>query len=250
LRELEKRGIQWAVKTRGDLILSDRFIERLLERTRQPDYHRLLVTNLFTRYEPYHISDLVVFSSTENLRCWFDPVPVFYEDLYSPEVQFARVFIRSRGLAYPMTLDHYFRFLRDWIELTDFYDEGLFWFKDGCRSIRTHNRINFIIYDRDAGPVLTQLMSVQFHQFLQRRSLGLNLLATGFLVADALKRYFVVTMPPPFRRFCRYTVDNQGTEHSKPVAGASTKTAAVSEAPVEEPAAFQRESHAAKSHSQ
>ena len=54
----------------------------------------------------------------------------------------------------------------------------------------------------------------------------MNLLATGFLVADALKRYVVVTMPPPFRRFCRYTVDNRGTEHDKPIPSAKLKAVA------------------------
>jgi hypothetical protein len=60
----------------------------------------------------------------------------------------------------------------------------------------------------------------------------------------------VVTMPPPFRRFCRYTVDNQGNEHSKPIAGARTRPlVAVAEAPAEQPTAVQQESHASASHS-
>jgi hypothetical protein len=216
---LQEQGITYALKSRSDLILSDRFLERLMDCASRPNYDRILVSNVYTRIEPFHISDIVIFSSTNNLRLWFSPEPVFYEDLFSPEIQFARVFIRSRGLPYALTLEHYLRFLRDWVDLVDFYDEGLFWFKDSCRRSRDHDRTNLIMYDRDAGPVLTRLVSVRFHRFLQNRTYGLNLLATSLLVADALKRYVVLTTPPVLRnRFFpmfRYTLDNKGAEHTK-----------------------------------
>ncbi len=217
LRELERNGIAWALKTRSDLVLSTRFLALLLSRAESPEYDRVLVTNLYTRYEPFHISDIVVFSSTMNLLDWFNPASVFYEDLFSPEVQFTRVFIRRHRLDYPMTLSSYLRFLRDWIELVDFYEQELFWFKDGGSSIELYNRSRFILYDRDAGPVLTRLISVRFHRSLRQKAKGLNLLATYLLVSDAIQRY-VFTVLPGFRhRHATYTVDNQGSEHTKSI---------------------------------
>jgi hypothetical protein len=227
LRELERNGITWALKTRSDLRLSDRFLELVLRRAETPGYHRVLVTNLFTRYEPFHISDIVVFSSTPNMLHWFNPAPVFYEDMFSPEVQFARLFIRGRKLAYPMTLVSYLRFLRDWIELVDFYEEGLFWFKNDHTSIRAHNRVNFVIYDREPGPVLTRLITVRFHQSLEKKVKGLNLMATRMMVSDAIQRY-IFTVLPWFRyQHCGYTVDNQGKEHDKAVPTNDLPTAVV-----------------------
>ncbi len=223
LAEIARQGIPFALKTRSDLVLSDRFLETLLSRAEMPGYEKILVTNLFTRVEPFHISDLAVFSTTENLRLWFAPASVFYEDAFSPEVQFARVFVRSRRLKYAMTLDGYFRFLSDWVDLVDFFEQDLRWFKDIYGSIRAHNRKNFVMLDRDGGPVLSRLLSVRFHRFLQGKAHGLTLLATIILVHDAVQRYLVLTIPKT--QHWHYTVDNKGAEHAKRISGAADRVA-------------------------
>jgi hypothetical protein len=217
LAHLNQQGIPFALKTRSDLVLSERFLHTLLGRTETSDYKKILVTNLLTRIEPFHVSDIAVFSTTENLRLWFAPAAVFYEDMFSPEVQFARTFVRARKLPYPMTLDGYLRFLAKWVDLVDFHEQELLWFKDIYGSIGAHNRNNFVMLDRDMGPVMSRLVSVRFHRFLQKRTQGLTLLATVILVHDVIQRYLLMTIPK--RRWRHYNVDSRGPEYLKDIPG-------------------------------
>ncbi len=210
-----------ALKTRPDIFLSHRFLQKIVDHADNVDMTgKFLVTNLFTRLESFHIADMVVFSTVENLLLWFDNADtVYYEDLFAPEVQFARTFIRNRKLAYSHRLEDYLRFLRDWIILVDFADEGLIWFKDPNFTSKAHNKIFGSLYDRDVGPVLARLITVRFHQRLCRAPGGLRMLAAYFLISDIAMRTAVGFLPVFRRRRHTFTLLlNQG-EHDKPVPG-------------------------------
>lgn len=212
LDQIRNKPLKYVLKTRPDIFLSDRFLERLLAMA-DSGSEKVLVTNLFTRYESFHISDMVVFSTAGNVRMWFDDSVVFYEDLFSPEVQFARVFIRNRGLDYSYRMEHYLRFLKDWVVLVDFHDEGLVWFKNPHMATRDHNRTYGLVYDRDVGPILTRLVTVGFHKRLSTLPIGMRTLASSMLIADNFLRAVVTTLP--FFRTTTYTVDRAGPEHAK-----------------------------------
>jgi hypothetical protein len=247
---IEPGGFEYVLKTRSDFGLTDRLLAALVERAER-GYERVLVTNVFTRYEPFHISDMLVFSTFANVRAWYDTREVYYEDLYSPEVQFARMFVRSRQLPYPMTMLGHLEFLRDWIEVLDFGDCGLVWFKDLQISRSAFNRFNWIIYDRDSGPTLTRLIPAGYPERLRRTLIPLGVVATGLLLRDLLVRSTLVgggallerlglgvkfttvrlasgkqlrfKWGVATKRYAYYHVDPMGSEHDMPIGGHSRR---------------------------
>ena len=211
---IQYKNLRYCLKTRSDIVLSPKFVERVLAMA-DSGSEKLLVTNLFTRLEPFHISDMLVFSTTENVRCLFMPAVVHYEDLYAPEVQFARVFMRAKGLKYTMTQGDYFRFLRDWIELVDFNAMRLQWLKEPALEIKARNHARLIMEDRDCGPILTRILTTRFHQFLQKTRLPLGLIGSVMLLEDTLCRLACFYLP--FIRWEGYPVQQNTPEYTLPI---------------------------------
>lgn len=83
LDEVDRMGIGHVLKTRSDVCLSPRFL-RTAEKHLRSGSEWLLVTNLFTRWESFHVSDMLVASTVASLRCMFEVRDTYYEDLYSP----------------------------------------------------------------------------------------------------------------------------------------------------------------------
>ena len=226
IADVEHLGFRYALKTRSDMILSAKFLERVLAFAASGS-EKLLVTNLFTRIEAFHVSDMILCSTLENVRDYYRAALVNYEDLFSPEVQFTRVFIRTRKLPFAMRQRDYFQFLREWVELVDFDEMGLKWLKSPLTSVRQCNRVNFIVEDRDCGPVLTRLVTPRFHRFLSKTRIPLNLIAAGYLIYDDL--YRTVCFTSPFARWITYTINSGGPERYL-----KTRDAALSTLPREE----------------
>ena len=218
LRGVEDWNFRYCLKTRGDIILSPEFIKRVLAQA-DSGSEKLLVTNLFTRLEPFHLSDMIVFSTTENIRCFFLPAVAHYEDLYAPEVQFTRVFVRSKGLKYAMTQGSYFLFLREWVELEDFNAMRLQWLKEPNMNIKAHNRVPLILQDRDCGPILTRLVAPRFHRFLQRTRLPIRLIGSVMLIEDTLCRMACFYIP--FIHWMGYPLQKDTPEYALPLLEAS-----------------------------
>ena len=223
LNAMRERNFRYTVKTRSDIILSAEFARRVVEMA-DSGSEKLLVTNLFTRLEPFHLSDMIVASTTENIAHFFRPVAAHYEDLFSPEVQFCRVFVRSKGLKYTMRLGDYFRFLRDWVELTDFNEMRLQWLKEPNIQIKKLNQVNRILEDRDCGPVLTRLLTPRFHRFLQNTRLPAGLLACLLLQQDAAMR--LACYYTPFFRWAGYPLQYGTPEYALPLVEAPRCSAA------------------------
>jgi hypothetical protein len=243
LAEIETLNCKYVLKTRSDILLSDKFLAHLLALA-GGGFEKLLVTNLVTRYESFHISDLMVFSTFENIKAYFDPREVYYEDVYSPEVQFARVFIRNKRLNYSMRLESYLLFLREWVELVDFNQQQLVWFthisndlneeekaggaggvaldkRERAENLRyaTHAaRVYPILYDRDSGPISTRTVSVRFHRFLMKTKVPVSLIAVSLIIADTLWSFALRCFAPFKHKYFFYYVDPKGSEHDKPVA--------------------------------
>lgn len=257
LEAVASLNIQYVLKTRTDILLSEKFL-RLILRRADSGFKKVLVTNVFTRYESFHISDLVLFSTYDNIKAWFDPREVYYEDLYSSEVQFSRVFIRNKKLNYTMRLENYLAFLRDWIEVVDWHEQELQWLKPtkegyslGVRTLgelstalgdsdfgpllgkligpkprRNLNKLRnlltrtnfFILYDRDTGPIASRTISAQFYRFISVTRIPLPMIAAVLATSD-LVLSFIVRYSPLFRgRWSYYTVDPKVNEHEKPIA--------------------------------
>ncbi|MDB4916574.1 MAG: hypothetical protein JWM95_4218 [Gemmatimonadetes bacterium] len=201
LNALDGRGFTYVLKTRSDFLLSDALLAALCARVER-GVERVLVTNVYTRYEPFHVSDMLLFARFEHVRHWYDPREVYYQDLYSPEVQFARVFVRNMGLPYPMTQQGYLTFLRDWIDLVDFNEFHLVWFKDPAVSLSKINALNWVIYDRDCGPVLTKGMRADYPDYLRKTRMSLAVLATSLVLHDTLTRFILVSGSSFLERVC------------------------------------------------
>ena len=191
LRATAALGFRHVLKTRTDFLLSEQLLGRVVALA-DADFARVLTTNVYTRFEPFHVSDMLLFTTVENMGYWFDPRPVFYEDAFAPEVQFARVFVRNRRLAYTMRLDDYLRFLRDWIELIDFAEAGIVWFKHPRVSRRLENRSHPLLLDRDGGPILGSLIGPRFVEFLRRTRTSPLAIATLISTCDPLARVGVL----------------------------------------------------------
>ncbi len=249
LEAIEDMGFTHVFKTRSDFLVPEAFLQRIVALA-DSGFEKVLVTNLFTRFEPFHISDMALFSTFTNIKHWFDQREVYYEDLYSPEVQFARAFVRNKGLEYSMRLESYLEFLRDWIELVDFEEEGFVWIKNLKVGRRAVNAGNSMIYDRDCGAILCKLINTGFHRFLQSTRIPLSFVSTALRVADPLvsfalvqsgvllrdvlrikPRYYWFKLPSdrilevklgfePIRYYY-YTVDRLAKEHAKPVGSES-----------------------------
>lgn len=160
LAAIEHLGFKYVLKTRSDIILSDKFLRSLI-RLSAGDFQRVLVTDVYTTLENFHISDLIVFSTFENIKYWFDPREVYYQDAYSPEIQFSRVFIRNKKLNYTMRFEDYLAFLRDWIELRSLDKEGLVWFRRSKEKVapEDHARVNPHIHNQASSPTLKRDIS-------------------------------------------------------------------------------------------
>lgn len=148
LAAIEHQGFKYVLKTRSDIVLSEKFLHSIAQLANS-GFRQVLVTDIVTRYESFHISDMVLFSTFPNIKAWFDPREVYYQDAYSPEVQFARVFIRNKGLNYSMRFEDYLAFLRDWVELRNFHEEGLIWHRHMKVDKQVHRRINPHLKGRD-----------------------------------------------------------------------------------------------------
>lgn len=266
LHAIKELGFKFVLKTRTDFLLSEKLLQRVC-RLAGEGFQKILVTNLFTRFESFHVSDMLLFSTFGNIEHWFRKGDVHYEDLYSPEVEFARVFIRSKRLRYTMRFESYLRFLRDWIELVDFRNEGLLWLKDPKVNRRGANRGLGVIHDRDSGIVFSRLVSTGFHRFLRRTRVPLPVIALWFAVADPVWSFTVIqasaflknivrvktsyrTIKLPTghvlhlkigfkaERYNLYTVDRLSAEYAKPVGEATAEElseARASKLPFEEP---------------
>lgn len=247
LAAAEGRGFTHVLKTRSDFLLPERFLARVVALA-DAGFDRVLVTDVFTRFEPFHVSDMLMFSTYGVLRDWFDPRPVYYEDAAATEVQLARTFVRNRGLPYALRLEDYLRFLRDWVELVDFAGEGVRWFKIPAMSRRLINRLNPMPHDRDGGPLIGRLVSPRLVRLLRRTRVPPGLVAGVILTLDPLARALVlglswflervlrlrpryVAVPLPGgrelqlklgiagRRHSYYTVAPEGPEYLRPIEG-------------------------------
>lgn len=213
---IDENEFDYVIKTRSDIDLSEKFLKHIVLKA-ENNFDKLLVSNIYTRFEPFHIADLIVFSTVKNMKQYFDPSEfVYYEDLYSPEVQFARMFIRNKSLKYTMRLDDYLRFLKDWVEIADFEKYGLFWYKMPDVSVRSYNKISTIMYDRDCGPVLTKCLTERALNFIKTTKIPLSLISTYLLCADAFWRYIILSFKS-FFNYHLYFVDPNGSEYSKPI---------------------------------
>lgn len=222
LAALADLGVQHAVKTRTDIMLDERFLRLALEHERRRD-GRVLVTNLFTRWEPFHVSDFVVVGTLHQLRAWFEPEAVYYEDAFSPEVQFARCYVRNTGLPYTMRLQDYLAFLAERIDLVDFDDAGLTWFKRNP-PIRSHwyARALPALGDRDAGPLLGRMVTSRAHRWLRRTPVPWPILAYGLRTLDPLAEAALSLLPEPLHirarsPFHRYYLAHGVPEHDRPI---------------------------------
>ena len=218
LADVEDRGFRYALKTRSDMILTAKFAERVLALA-DSGSEKLLVTNLFTRLEPFHLSDMIMASTPENIGAYYKVTPVHYEDLFSPEVQFCRVFVRSKGLKYAHRQRDYFQFLRDWVELADFNEMELQWFKIPEVNVKEWNRLCLIMEDRDCGPVLTRVLTPRLHRFLQKTRLPLNLVAAAILIYDIVYRN--ICFGTSLKYWLTYSVHKDGPEYMQPLPRAS-----------------------------
>lgn len=195
LAALEGRGYTHVLKSRHDFLLSEHIIADVVARA-DAGFDRLFTTNLFTRRETFHISDMFLFSTLENLRAWYDPRVVYYQDLYSPEVQFARCFVRNKQLGYHFTQVDYLRFLRDWVDLVDWAASGIIWFKDPTITRERANAENGVIRDRDSGAFMHKLLPGDYPRRLRRhgRELPLQTRALAHRLADALFTYCLIAL--------------------------------------------------------
>lgn len=220
LAAIDESEFDYVLKTRSDMELSEKFLKCIIEQA-QSGSEKLLVTNLFTRFENYHISDMMVFSTFENIKAYFDPsINAHYEDLYSPEVQFARMFVRNKGLAYSFRLDDYLAFIKDWVDIVDFNEYEIIWYKDATLTIKELNRHGGIIFDRDCGPFLTRLFTANSFNFIKNTKIPLFYIASVFLFLDVLERTFVYMLMKIFKRTFKnhfYFVDTYGGEFGKPI---------------------------------
>jgi hypothetical protein len=188
-------GFGHAFKCRSDMLLSNKYLEHVCQRAEE-GFDKLCVTNLFTRYEAFHVSDMLVFSKYENLRHFFGDYELFYEDLYSPEVEYTRGYIRGLGLNYFHTLEDYFRFLKEQVELLDFEEMGLVWLKHPVLTPTFGNHLRPYMLDRDCGPWQAQLISKQFHEWLQKTSFrNVRRFALAMQVVDPILRRLLIKNP-------------------------------------------------------
>lgn len=215
-------GVGYAVKSRTDVVLGEEFLARGLAAAAASD-GRLLTTTLITRWEPFHLSDIVVGGTTDRLLDLFDPRTTYYEDAYSPEVQFARAYVRNRRLRYTNRLEDWLRFLADHVDLVDFDEMGLVWLKRGG-PIRVHwySRSWPYLVDRDLGPVLARPVSVRAHRWLRRTHVPPLAVATLLRCLDPIAELVLRALPfdvhdrvgSPFHR---YWVAPQTPEHARPL---------------------------------
>lgn len=110
-------GCTYVLKCRSDLLLSDTYLEKIVALA-DAGFDGLCVLNIYTRREPFHVSDFLVFGRKPWVAAYFQTS--HYQDLFSPEVEFTRCYVRTRGLHYAHTLEDYLRFLRDEVEIIDF----------------------------------------------------------------------------------------------------------------------------------
>jgi hypothetical protein len=170
------------------MLLSDKLFIELLRRADE-GFDKLCVTNLFTRWEPFHISDMLVFSRYEHLQKYFGDYELFYEDLFSPEVEYSRGYIRARGLKYYHTFEDYCRFLKREIDLLDFDEIGVAWLKHPKLTWAECSTFRMVLLDRDSGPLLGRLISTKSHRRLQKAG-RMHIRANALLVqiADPIMR--------------------------------------------------------------
>lgn len=227
LAALADLGVKHAVKTRTDIMLGEQFLRLVLEHERRRD-GRVLVTNLFTRWEPFHVSDFVVGGALHQIRAWFEPEAVYYEDAFSPEVQFTRCYVRNAGLPYTMRLQDYLAFLAERIDLADFDDAGLTWFKRDP-AIRSHwyARALPALGDRDAGPLLGRMVTSRAHRWLRRTWVPRSFLAYGLRTLDPLAEAALSLLPAPLHArvrspFHRYYLAHGVPEYDRPIERSAT----------------------------
>lgn len=228
LRTLAELGVSHVLKTRSDVLLSDDFLGRVLAHA-EAERPTLLATDLITRWEPFHLSDIVLAGRLEHLRSYFDTSIAYYEDGFSPEVEFTRRFVRSQGLDYTMRLEDWLRFLVDWVELVDFDEAGLAWLKR-TGPIRAHwySRSWPYLVDRDVGPVLGRPVHPAAVRWLGNTRLPLPLVAAVLRCADPLAELALRVVP--FRvhervgsPFHRYWIAPQTPEHARPLVPSSAQ---------------------------
>ena len=212
LKNYSPADYPFVVKSRSDLMLSEHFLGRLLDFMENGSF-RLGSTNLFTRYEPFHLSDMVVFGPYQKISDYFGDFSLFYEDLFSPEVQFTRGYIRAQKLPYYYTLEDYFRFLAKEVELIDYDTSGLIWLKAASLTARSYSASKPILRDRDCGPVLCRLVSMPMYSFLRRTEARFaRIMAVTMMISDIVLRALAITVGGS-RHF--YTTDSAGSEISK-----------------------------------
>lgn len=211
LSALRDDGVTHVLKSRADIALSEALLSVALEHFGSGG-RRLLVTDLWTRLEPFHLSDLVVGSTLRHVGDYFSTAPTYYEDAFSPEVQFTRSFVRHQHLRYTMRLESWLRFLVDWVELVDFAALGLRWLKHAPTTPRRVFPYGLpALVDRDAGPLLCTPVRPAFVHWLRTTSLPMPLVATLIRSADPLVEAALLALPDTARRrldlpFHRYTV--------------------------------------------
>jgi hypothetical protein len=239
LHALAAAGVTYVIKSRTDVVLSEAFLAHVLERAAAAD-PRLVCTTLITRWEPFHLSDILVAGTRKQLHDLFDPRPTYYEDAFSPEVQFARCYVRNSGLTATMRLEDWLRFLVQHVDLVDFDDFGLVWLKR-TGPIRAHwwSRSWPYLVDRDLGPLLARPVSMRAHGWLRRTRMPPLVTATALRCLDPLAELVLRAVPFDVHErlgspFHRYWVAPRTPEHSRPIAdvqvasppGASTGAAA------------------------
>lgn len=220
LKALEDRDFKYVLKTRSDIRLSKKFLELILKRASQEAiYERLLVANVFARLEPFHLSDFVVFSTYENIQSFYNyDCLLYYSDLYSPEVEFTRAFIRNKKLPYHNRLDDSFAFIRDHVEIIDLNKFGIIWFKHPKFCVSECNIQLWFTSDRDAGPVMALLYTEWFYKFIRYVPVPFMLTSTVLLILDLILRLILVTWGRISGTSIRsYHMDPIGPEYSKPI---------------------------------
>ena len=202
------------LKCRSDLLLSERYLDRIVTLA-SAGFDKLCTLNIYTRREPFHVSDFLVFGRKPWVAAYFQTS--HYQDLFSPEVEFTRCYIRARGLRYAHTLEDYLRFLRDEVEIVDFIECGLTWFKQpDMQEILTRHRP--VLGDRDVGPVLAKPVRPRFMRHIKRSGpAGLALTALGLQLADPLFRFVLKRMRRPGHSL--YWVDGKAPEYNRPLSG-------------------------------
>lgn len=214
-------NFDYVLKSRSDIKLSEKYLNYVIE-LKNNNFNKLLTTNIYTLLEPFHLSDLVMFSTKENIKAFYcNSQELYYEDLYSPEVQFTRAFIRKKQLNYYFKLEDYLKFLRDFVLLIDFKKWGLIWIKNDKICAKSFNSVPHIRTDRDAGVVLMECITESRFNFIKKTFIPLDLLAAYYLIKDIVITYFISN----FKDYdYSYTAANWYSENIRPLSNQEKST--------------------------